>query len=91
MFGFATVAAITALVFFIAEGVKRIGFKDNLIPVLCGLVGAILGVVGYYLMPDYPAGDIMTAIVVGIESGLAATGGHQVYKQLTKIDTDDKE
>ena len=86
MFGFATVAAITALVFFIAEGVKRIGFKDNLIPVLCGLVGAILGVVGYFLMPDYPAGDIMTAIVVGIESGLAATGGHQVYKQLTKMD-----
>ena len=86
MFGFATVAAITALVFFIAEGVKRIGFKDNLIPVLCGLVGAVLGVAGYFLMPDFPASDIMTAIVVGIESGLAATGGHQVYKQLSKMD-----
>ena len=36
-----------------------------------------------YIMPDFPAGDIITAIAVGIVSGLAATGAHQIYKQLS--------
>jgi ribonucleotide monophosphatase NagD (HAD superfamily) len=35
-----------------------------------------------YVMPDYPAKDILTAIAVGIVSGLAATGTNQIYKQL---------
>jgi len=34
-------------------------------------------------MPDYPAQDYITAVAVGIVSGLAATGVNQVYKQLT--------
>lgn len=37
-----------------------------------------------YYMPGYPATDIITAIAIGIVSGLAATGADQVYKQLTK-------
>ena len=53
-------------------------------PVISGLLGAVLGVVGMYIMPDYPATDVLTAIAVGIVSGLAATGVNQIYKQLTK-------
>ena len=44
--------------------------------------GAILGAVAMTVMPDYPAHDYLTAIAVGIASGLGATGVHQVYKQL---------
>ena len=33
-------------------------------------------------MPDFPAGDILTAVSVGIVSGLAATGANQLGKQL---------
>lgn len=84
MFGFATVAAITVICFLVAEAVKRTQFKDNWLPVLCGVTGGVLGIVGFYLMPDFPASDILTAIAVGIESGLAATGSHQIYKQLSK-------
>ena len=51
---------------------------------ICGVIGAVLGVVGMYYMPGYPATDIITAIAIGIVSGLAATGADQVYKQLTK-------
>ena len=42
-----------------------------------------VGVVGLYWIPEYPAQDIITAIAVGIMSGLAATGVNQVYKQLS--------
>jgi hypothetical protein len=36
-----------------------------------------------FLMPEFPAKDYLTAAAVGIVSGLAATGAHQIYKQLT--------
>ena len=35
-------------------------------------------------MAEFPAGDIITALAVGIVSGLAATGADQVVKQLTR-------
>jgi hypothetical protein len=52
--------------------------------VICGSVGALLGIVGLYLMPDFPATDIVNALAVGIVSGFAATGINQIYKQATK-------
>ena len=45
---------------------------------------ALLGVLGLFMMPDFPATDYITALAVGIVSGLAATGINQVYKQLSK-------
>ena len=50
----------------------------------CGSVGALLGIAGLYLMPDFPATDIVNALAVGIVSGFAATGINQIYKQATK-------
>ena len=35
-----------------------------------------------YVIPDFPAQDILNAIAVGIVSGLSSTGVNQVYKQL---------
>ena len=58
--------------------------KDELIPVVCGVTGGILGVAGMYLMPDFPAGDVINAAAIGITSGLAATGANQVLKQVSK-------
>ena len=43
-----------------------------------------LGVAGLYTMPDFPAGDVINAIAVGMASGLAATGVNQLYKQQCK-------
>ena len=34
------------------------------------------------LIPDFPAYDPITAAAVGVVSGFAATGVHQVYKQI---------
>ena len=48
------------------------------------LLGGILGLVGWRFMPDFPAGDVLTALAVGIVSGLAATGVHEAGCQLTR-------
>ena len=52
------------------------------IPICVGVCGGILGAVGMTAIPGYPADNIMDAIAVGIVSGLASTGAHQIGKQL---------
>ena len=82
-FGLATVLVITVIAYLAGEFVKLFpAVQNKWIPVICGFVGGCLGVVGYRVMPDYPAGDYLTAIAVGIMSGFGATGVHQIYKQL---------
>ena len=55
-----------------------------MIPVVFGVTGGILGVAGMYLIPEFPAGDVINAAAIGIVSGLASTGVHQVIKQVGK-------
>lgn len=82
-FGITGIAAITVICYLAAQGIKATSLDNKWLPVICGAIGGVLGIVGMYIMPDFPAGDIITAIAVGIVSGLAATGANQVYKQLT--------
>ena len=83
--GIASVAAITAICYLAGVGCKASEkVKDELIPVVCGVTGGILGVAGMYLMPYFPAGDVINAAAIGITSGLAATGANQVLKQVSK-------
>ena len=83
--GIASVAAITVICYLVGLIVKASGLNDKYIPICCGVAGAALGVAGLYLgLPDFPAGDPLTALAVGIVSGLAATGANQVFKQLGK-------
>ena len=89
-FGMATVLVITIIAYLAGEFVKLFPVVQNKwIPVICGFVGGCLGAVGLHVIPDYPAGDYLTAIAVGIVSGFAATGVHQVYKQLYPDEDDD--
>ena len=81
--GIQAIPVITIIVFLIAEAVKATPLDNKWLPVICGAVGGILGVVGMFLMPEFPAKDYLTAVAVGIVSGLAATGAHQIYKQLS--------
>ena len=78
-----TVIAIVVICYLIGLAAKTIpAVKDNYIPVIVGAFGGILGVLGMYVIPDFPAQDILNAIAVGIVSGLSSTGINQVYKQL---------
>lgn len=82
-FGIAGVAAVTVICYLIAQGVKATALDNKWLPVICGVCGGILGVVGMRVMPDFPAQDWITAAAVGVVSGFAATGVNQVYKQMT--------
>lgn len=76
------VPAITILCYIIGTAIKASAANSKYIPIICGTLGAILGIVAMFVMPDYPAADVLTAAAIGAVSGLAATGANQVYKQL---------
>lgn len=83
--GIGTVVGITAICYIAGmacKAYKRI--PNEWIPVTVGVAGAALGIVGMYIIPDFPATDWINAAAVGIASGLAATGADQAYKQLSK-------
>lgn len=84
MLGIAAIPVITVICFLIAEAVKATSLDNKWLPIICGICGGALGVVAMKVMPEFPAVDVLTAIAIGIVSGLAATGAHQVYKQLSE-------
>lgn len=58
---------------------------DNYIPSILCASGAIFGLVAYFTgMEGFVAHDVMTALIIGVASGLSAVGANQVYKQATK-------
>ena len=82
-FGIASVAAITVIAYLAGQTVKATGIDNKWIPIICGFAGAVLGVAAFVSgMPDFPGTDVITAIAIGIVSGLAATGANQITKQL---------
>lgn len=84
--GITGVAAITVICLLIGQAVKATKIDNSWIPIVCGVSGLILGVVGMFVMPDFPASDYLTAAAIGIVSGFAATGVNQALKQKTKAE-----
>ena len=84
------VAAITVIAWLAACCAKATKIDNRWLPVICGACGGALGLVGLYTMTDFPAHDALNAAAVGIVSGLAATGSHELVKQITggSIDAD---
>ena len=83
-FGMAGVAAITVIAYAVGLLVHAGSLDNKWIPIICAVVGGLLGVAGMFVMPDFPATDVITACAVGIVSGLAATGVDQMVKQMGK-------
>ena len=83
--GFVAVPAIMIVCYLVAEVYKLKVLEEDykVIPVLVGVVGAILGILAYLLMPGYlPAENLLEGIAIGIVSGFGSTGIHQLVKQL---------
>ena len=76
------ITGITLICYLGGLGVKLSPLDNKWIPLLCGITGGVLGVLGMKLMPEFPAADLMSAAAVGITSGLAATGADQLGRQL---------
>lgn len=82
-FGIASVAVITVICYLIGMAVKATAIENKWIPIVVGVSGGVLGVVGMLIMADFPAMDYLTAVAVGIVSGLASTGVDQIAKQMS--------
>ena len=80
-----TVTGIMAICYGLGLGCKAYEkIPDKWIPVIMAACGGILGIAGLYTMPNFPVGDVINAVAVGMASGLAATGANQLYKQQSK-------
>ena len=80
--GFTAIPAITVICYLIAQIVKATALDNKWLPIICGISVAVLGIAAMRIMPEYGANDPLTAIAIGIVSGLAATGVNQIVKQL---------
>ena len=81
-----TIMGIAIIAYLFGLIARALPLENKWIPIICGVCGAVLGIVGLYIMPDFPANNIIDAAAVGIASGLAATGADQVYRQLNPSD-----
>ena len=82
-FGIASVAVITVICYLIGMAVKATALENKGVLIIVGVSGGVLGVVGMLIMADFPATDYLTAVAVGIVSGLASTGVNQIAKQMS--------
>lgn len=82
---FVAFPAIVVMCYLAGAICKTIGNEklDKFIPVICGVIGAILGVVIFLTIPNFiPAENWAVAVAIGIVSGFSATGINQIYKQI---------
>lgn len=73
-----TVSCITVISYgigFICRDTPKI--DNKYIPKICIAVGAIFGAISFFVIPDFPANNIIDAIAVGIASGGLSTGINQ--------------
>ena len=85
-FGSLTIMGIAIIAYLCGLIARALPLENKWIPIICGVCGMVLGIVGLYIMPDFPANNWIDAAAVGIASGLAATGADQVYRQLNPSD-----
>lgn len=77
---------ICIVCYIIATLIKRTSLAKEWLPLLSGCTGALLAVLGFYALPQFVTADtVITAAFHGVISGLAATGGDQVFRQAVKL------
>lgn len=80
--GVGTVSVIVVICLGLGQVIKTSPLDNKWIPAIMVPAGAALGFLAFHVMPGFPAGDPITAVAVGIASGMSATGANQIYKQL---------
>ena len=76
------IPAIVVISYMITETFKMF-INNKYLPIVAGISGGVLGVISFVLQIDImPATDIISALAIGIISGLAATGSNQILKQM---------
>ncbi len=91
------VPLIMAIVYAVIEFYKSTIAKTNdtllrIIPIIGGVLGLVAGIAFFYCCPNLiSATNVGSAIVIGLASGLSATGCNQIFKQLKKFGVDVKQ
>lgn len=89
MADFISIPAIVLICWFIGMCINTLSTSElatKLIPIICGVSGAVLAVVMFFIYPGIiPADDVFSVIAIGIVSGLSATGVHESIEQIKKI------
>ena len=82
-----SVSAFVAVLNEITKTIAKDVFKKDInkyIPLFSIGYGIILGLLGYFFYTESFGDDLVKAIFIGLASGAAATGYHQIGKQLMK-------
>lgn len=85
-----SIPSIMVICYIIAELFKLIIKKQKKlykgIPIMVGAIGGVIGLIAYLIDPSLVMNseNVLTAIAIGIISGLASTGSNQIIKQLIK-------
>ena len=84
------IPAIVVISYMITE-IFKVFINKKYLPIVAGISGGCLGVLSFVLQIDImPATDIISALAIGIISGLAATGSNQIIKQIKKKEGKEK-
>lgn len=90
-----SIITISSFVTILDETVKTISqqvFKKDVkkfLPLLSVIFGIGLGIIGFYTPGVDMGNNLVEAVFIGLAAGSAATGVHQISKQLNKKDTPD--
>lgn len=84
------VPAIVILCYFIIEYIKIFaGNREKIkeiLPLISAFLGAVIGALLFQFFPEImPSETYISSIIIGIFSGLSATGSNQIWKQLKKL------
>ena len=92
MQSFHVIPVVVVGAYIIAEILKKVWLKTDekraMLPVICGIIGAVCGVGLFYAYPaalDTATNSAIGAIADGAFSGVMATGCNQIYKQVKKF------
>ncbi len=89
-----SVPAIVAVVYAIIEALKKATNSNStllkFVPLIALALGGICGLIAFYAVPAYvETSNLATAIIMGLASGLSATGTNQIIQKLTSATSTD--
>lgn len=85
-------AIVYALIMLLKLAFKKYTAFTNFVPIVAGLLGAILGIVAFYAVPVImPTDNLFHAILFGLFSGLSSVGSESLVLQLKQFTTAKKQ
>ena len=85
MLNYTSIPLVVVICYLFITAIKGTKIKDNFYPVISCAVGMLCTAAMHLLVPEFiGASGLVSALISGAASGLAATGTNQVFKQLLK-------